>query len=370
MEAIIELIGLIYDSVADASRWQIFLETFVRAVRAQAGTLAIFPTPNATTVSCRTGYSADDIRQYMDLCAATDPWRIYGGKLPDGTVAADFEFCPREEMEASAAFREFYAPRDYVHGVGGIILNNNLGQSAISVSRGVKDGPFGESEKAILRRLLPHLRRAALLHGELGSVRTQLNTFAGHLDRYPYAFLLADAERRVLYANKPARELAQRNDGFAIEAGRVSLSSPKQNLALQKEMRKMSSERDDSLQRVDVLRPSRKTPYRLLLMPVETSNFIPLGVSLPAVSLLIIDSESQHHPDPAVLRALFSLTPAEANITARLVLGRNLEEIAAEAGTSYETVRTHLKHILSKTETKRQGELIALVLRSTPFRFH
>jgi DNA-binding CsgD family transcriptional regulator len=35
--------------------------------------------------------------------------------------------------------------------------------------------------------------------------------------------------------------------------------------------------------------------------------------------------------------------------------------------TSIDTVRTHVKRILSKTSTTRQGELISLVLRTAPF---
>jgi DNA-binding CsgD family transcriptional regulator len=93
-----------------------------------------------------------------------------------------------------------------------------------------------------------------------------------------------------------------------------------------------------------------------------------LGISLPAVAVLIIDSEAQSEPDLAILRELFSLTPAEARVAGRLVLGLSVKEIAAEARISVETVRTHVKRILSKTSTDRQGELISLMLRSVPFR--
>jgi DNA-binding CsgD family transcriptional regulator len=130
----------------------------------------------------------------------------------------------------------------------------------------------------------------------------------------------------------------------------------------------MAADHSAPLLRLEVPRPSRKQPYRLMLMPVQASGVVPLAISLPAVSVLIVDSESQAEPDPAVLRELFSLTPAEARVAGRLVLGRNVEEIAADVGTSIETVRTHIKRILSKTATDRQGELISLVLRSVPFR--
>jgi DNA-binding CsgD family transcriptional regulator len=120
------------------------------------------------------------------------------------------------------------------------------------------------------------------------------------------------------------------------------------------------------VRRFEIARPSRKRSYRLILMPVEGSGTIPLGVSVPAVSIIVIDSESPADLDFTLLRETYSLTPAEAAVASALTRGRNVGEIAAESQTSVETVRTHVKRLLSKTGTDRQGELIALILRSVP----
>jgi len=144
---------------------------------------------------------------------------------PEGTVGADYELCPRREVESSTTFREFYAPIDCIHAVGGVILTTRTGQSIITCHRGAEAGPFGENEKSILRPLMPHLKRAALLHGELGYLRRQLATFTGHLDRCRYAFLLTDAGRRISYSNAAAREITASRDGLAIENGRLAAIS-------------------------------------------------------------------------------------------------------------------------------------------------
>ena len=240
-------------------------------------------------------------------------------------MGTDLDLCPREEMESSIAFKEYYAPKDCIHGIGGIILVTATARSGVTVVRGGADGPFGEPEKVILRALMPHLRRAALLHGELGSfgVRNSPPSPAIWTDT-PHAFLLTDAEGRVLYANTAARELVDLKDGLAIETGRISLLSPRLELGFRKALSTIASGRDASMQRLEVIRPSRGTPYRLMLMPVQASGVIPLGVFLPAIAVLIVDSESQPEPDPSVLRELFSLTPAEARVAAKLARGRNV----------------------------------------------
>jgi DNA-binding CsgD family transcriptional regulator len=68
---------------------------------------------------------------------------------------------------------------------------------------------------------------------------------------------------------------------------------------------------------------------------------------------------------PAVpnLEERFRLTRAEGRVVRRLVAGRSLQEIARELGVGAETVRTHAKRAMAKTETHRQAELVALVLR-------
>jgi DNA-binding CsgD family transcriptional regulator len=58
-----------------------------------------------------------------------------------------------------------------------------------------------------------------------------------------------------------------------------------------------------------------------------------------------------------------SASPAEARLGARLGTGHALEDIAADLNISLGTARNQLKSIFSKTGTKRQSELVALLWR-------
>jgi DNA-binding CsgD family transcriptional regulator len=64
-----------------------------------------------------------------------------------------------------------------------------------------------------------------------------------------------------------------------------------------------------------------------------------------------------------ILSKAFGLTPAESKVA--VLIARGIEpKIAAQAlGISPETARKQLKSIFAKTDTRRQGELIALLLR-------
>ena len=234
-----------------------------------------------------------------------------------------------------------------------------------------EQGFCGEREIAILRPLMPHLRRAALLYGEISSLRAQINTFTSHLDRYPHAFFLTDVETQVLYANAAAREISARRDGLEIESGQIRLTPFGQNSGLRQAVGEVASFGGLGglpLRRMEVSRRPPKGPSRLLIMNVPESGALPFGVSQPAATILVIDPDASPEPDQTVLRELFSLTAAEARMTAKLAVGRSVEEIAADLGITVETVRTHVRNVLSKTATGRQGELISMVLRTAPFR--
>ncbi len=56
-------------------------------------------------------------------------------------------------------------------------------------------------------------------------------------------------------------------------------------------------------------------------------------------------------------------TPALGRVVRRLGSGLSISEIARELGVGTETIRTHTKRAMQKTDTHRQAELVALVLR-------
>lgn len=366
--AVQKLTGLIYDSVGDSSRWTEFLAAVGRAVGAprSALLLAASDEPDYSVVRWH-GWPDEDIQLYLNKYGPIDPLRVLSHQAPEGAVAADYDLCPRDRYESSALFREFYAPRRFIHSMGGVILTTPTGQSIISLHRGDDTGPFGEREKNVLRALIPHLKRAALLHGELGLLRRQLATFTGHLERFPYAFLLVDDKRRVLYLSAAARLLVAERDGLAIDQGNIVAASRTSQASLDKAVLELATSGSTSIRRLEIPRPSRRKSYRLILMPIEGSRTIPLGVAVPAVSIVVIDAHSSARPDPEVLCELFSFTPAEARVSTSLAMGQSAEEIAVETKTSLQTVRTHIKRILAKTSTARQGELISSILRTVPF---
>jgi DNA-binding CsgD family transcriptional regulator len=63
-----------------------------------------------------------------------------------------------------------------------------------------------------------------------------------------------------------------------------------------------------------------------------------------------------------VLQSLYDLTPAETRLAVEMANGRDLDEISEHFGISKHTVRAQLKAVFQKTDTRRQAELVKLLL--------
>jgi DNA-binding CsgD family transcriptional regulator len=66
------------------------------------------------------------------------------------------------------------------------------------------------------------------------------------------------------------------------------------------------------------------------------------------------------------LRWHFDLTLAEARLALHLVRGETLLSAEAKLNISYETARSSLKNIFRKTGTRRQAELVVVILTALP----
>src|SRR5690606_32396059 len=69
-------------------------------------------------------------------------------------------------------------------------------------------------------------------------------------------------------------------------------------------------------------------------------------------------------PDAASLSAAFGLTPAEARVAMALTQGKALAKIAGDLNVSRTTIAFHMRNLFQKTGTRRQAELVALLLKA------
>lgn len=177
---------------------------------------------------------------------------------------------------------------------------------------------------------------------------------------------IVDAAARLIAADPVAEALAAApGSGLAFSQRRVGLRAGGKDTALDHCI--LACVRDPEAApagRELLVRPSE--PGGPLLL-VQVTPFVGAGKPPGAhrlACLRIEDLTARIEPArEARLRALFALTRREASLAIALAAGRSLAEHASARNVSLETVRSQLRGVFAKTDTSRQGELVALLGR-------
>jgi DNA-binding CsgD family transcriptional regulator len=172
------------------------------------------------------------------------------------------------------------------------------------------------------------------------------------------AFL--DAEARLRWASRRAREILGRRDGLALDAQGLRAASPAEGAALRQAVAEAAAGGGPVSRILTLHRASGKRPYGAMLAPLRAGSHGSARGAL--VALFLNDPEGEACTDVDAVRELHGLTPTEARIAAALANGRSPEETAGALGMRLSTLRHHLKHVFAKTETSRQASLVRLLL--------
>jgi PAS domain-containing protein len=236
----------------------------------------------------------------------------------------------------------------------------------IAVLRDVRQGPFGDLEVAALQRMVPHLQRAARLHVQMQELRLHNQALEAALDQLPFGMIVADASGRVLIINRAAEEMAAKSDGLLLRSGHLTAGRTAEAAALARHIaeaaRTAACRRGEGGGALLVSRPSGRRSFALLVAPLSPDVTLAAAHQAPAALILITDLNSA----PAVLGnrliELFSLTPAEACVAVALSGGKRLQDVAEERRVRLPTLRTQLRAILEKTSSRRQADLVRLIV--------
>lgn len=178
------------------------------------------------------------------------------------------------------------------------------------------------------------------------------------LDAMSVGILVVGADGRVLHANAAAHALADAGDGLSLGGWRSTVAAARadETRALHRLVAEVAAAPGRGVGAMAVSRPSGRRPYAVLAAPLSAP-------SSSAAVLFVTDLDSRPPLSERNVAQLLGLTTAEARLACALVQGLDLKAAAAQLRISINTVRTHLRQIFAKTGTRRQSELVALILR-------
>jgi DNA-binding CsgD family transcriptional regulator len=258
-------------------------------------------------------------------------------------------------------------------GIGAAAERQEGSSAHISALRSGRSGPYGPAEANLMRMLTPHLERAFALHSRMAELELHKAASSDALDRLPVGVFFLSENAKVVFLNRAAQAILDRNDGLRLLQSKLVAAVSAETRRIRKFILDASAVCDDvnlkrwPSQALSISRPSQRRPFFLTAMSLPRDGSPirrQLAPNAPAVTILVNDPESEDRTGSDERIHGFGLSPAEGRVAYLLMQGKSTEDCAGEVGISIHTARTHVKRVLSKTGTKRQGELVHLLMKA------
>lgn len=295
----------------------------------------------------------DANRAYAAEWSALDPIALAFPGLPSGEVLRCTDQLTPKEAAASPFYREFLLPLGLRWRFAGVVHGTDGSSIVIGGVRHPDAPPYGESEARLLRQLMPHFERAALLREQLepeGHGHTDLLRVLEHL---PGACLILDGTGRIVAMNSRARTVLPQLP-LRIAGSQAHFASAEHQrewtIALRIASGRVSSAR------FAIAHGGIRWCFQVVSWRV-------LGVARDARDggLLLVSIEPERGAAPRRLEAfaaMVGLTRAEAEVLDLLSSGHSAKQIAKRRGASVHTVRSQITAILAKSHCRSQRELL------------
>jgi DNA-binding CsgD family transcriptional regulator len=241
-----------------------------------------------------------------------------------------------------------------------IVAGEGPSSVILELQRPAASQPFSGPEIETLRRLKPHLQETGKLASR--AARIHINGLLDAFSAFDCGVILLDWRGRVLLVNPKAEVLMSPTLG--VWAGFLRASVGEGDTALKK---LISSVIDQGTA------PAAEPPCVITIARPGASPLLVQAAPLPSlaadrlkharVALIIGDRDAHRRLQVPDLRQMFGLTSSEADVAVELASGHDIGEISKMRRVSPGTLHAQLRSIFKKTETRRQAELVGLLLR-------
>ncbi|MBX9602210.1 MAG: helix-turn-helix transcriptional regulator [Bryobacteraceae bacterium] len=361
-ERLEELLDLLYLAAAEPSAWPDFLTSLARVFEAH---VAVFIAQRAGdlryTVGAYTGISSETVRRYDEYYNLVDPWFLALNNAENRpSVARGSDLCPLPRFRRSEFYNDYWKQSASLYQIG-MFQGDPDSSAVLSLHRARTQQDFTDENLRLLRRLLPHFRRALAVHRKVVDLNSSLAHVAGAVNALDVALVGLGPQRRIRFRNGAAEALLRAGDFLVERNGRLVLRDSQAELHLHRLLAAAATRSLSTLPGgfLNVSHAGRS----LLLTVLPAHRYAAVGADPLAALLLIIDPDARPKSRSLLLSQLFHLTPAESRVVMLLLEGLDPNAIAARTHTTAGTVRFQLKAVYRKLGVARQSQLIRLVSR-------
>jgi DNA-binding CsgD family transcriptional regulator len=309
------------------------------------------------------GISDEDSRIYLNHYAAIDP-RLEYLAVRRAQWFSDYETFDDTLRTTHPFYTEYFRPRGAGESLFSLFAIEGPRIATLGLVRELRQPKADAMLRAKLDRLITHLDRAFRITRRFASLAAEVSIARTVMDTLGEPICCVDESGFLRRVNLAFEACLKNGDIVASKFGKLQFPSPRDQTQVMRAVRECVGlaralySRDSEAK---LTFPIRKKDGRTAFVTVAplVAGSAQSWAGSPC-ALVRID-EFNADPDPERIEHALGLTAAEARLVAMLCRGGSLAAAASEAGISLNTAKTQLAAVFSKTDTKRQSELIALI---------
>jgi DNA-binding CsgD family transcriptional regulator/PAS domain-containing protein len=295
-------------------------------------------------------------QSFAQTYATLSPFVIATAISPEGKAVNPINLIGREDYERGRFYKEWSAPQRYHDYVGSILLRQPNAIYTIAFGRTTERPLFSKTDMETLEFMTPHVTRALQFSERLNTFETERAELLSTLDSLATPIFLLDRNLRIRQINTAGLALIDSEQGVTNRNGTLSFTDS----VVEQEFR---SQRTIETGHAVVLQEKLKGGLQVQMLARNIEG--PSHAANDERILVVID-----RPTPSMAPVAenicerFGISIAELRVLLLLVDGKTTEIIAADLGLAKNTVKTHIAHLLQKTGTHSQIELLATVSKA------
>ena len=353
-DAMSKLVGQIYEATLDRSIWPKVLEDFSALTGARGAHILLFDRDNKVALGEIGKLPAECHQEYAERYAVLDPRTTRAVAWPDHVIWRDEDLMSEDELRQSPTHQELFRKFDIHRAIGAKnrVAANGWFTAVVTTWPGGPD--FSSEHVSRFETIYPHLERAARIAMLMPAVDHAAQLAGAAIENLDLGCIVCDVTGYVHYANAHAELSIASGDCLKVVSGRIGAQQNSATEMLRGLVATVARTGMAAGGRILHKVAGLIELYVLPARPHSNPQF-----SEPMAIIIFRDPEQLSTPSQRAMQELFALTPSESRLAAALMAGRSLQNFAEGAGISIETARTMLKNIFGKTDTHRQGELVA-----------
>ncbi|MBS0425427.1 MAG: PAS domain-containing protein [Proteobacteria bacterium] len=371
-EKLSALILRIYDAALDDEQWALLIRDLTHLFNAEDSIL--FGSPDIgndrmLVLSPMINADTNAPAAYESHFWKHDIWKASAaqyGFAHRGAIFHGDQFIERNAFQNTEIYCDFFKPM--MNGTG-VVLTAVIEEATqeqpmplvLSFYKSLSAESFTQQDEQLIRKLMPHFQRSLAIRRRLLEEQQMRQLRELALDKSKDAIVLLDVTGQVLFVNQQAERLL-RHGSLSIRNGRLNSPIPSERRALMTALLNAQEGIGGTLQ----FGGHNQITRMAMISPIPLARGELLEVSTRIMMIIYDPDRADPGGNIEVFARLYRLTAAEARILKNLLLQQSTAEIAQALHISIHTLRTHLKSLFAKTNTKNQRNLVNFC-RSHPF---